>query len=61
MKVQMKHLAVNSVENSLAVHWLGLRALTAGGLGSIPGWGTKIEAPPQKAVNRVLLTSYIYF
>ena len=28
--------------NSLAVHWLGLRAFTAKGLGSIPGWGTKI-------------------
>ena len=28
--------------NSLAVQWLGLRALTAEGLGSIPGQGTKI-------------------
>ena len=28
--------------NSLAVQWLGLCASTAGGLGSIPGWGTKI-------------------
>ena len=28
--------------NSLAVQWLGLRASTAGGLGLIPGWGTKI-------------------
>ena len=28
--------------NSLAVQWLGLCALTAEGLGSIPGWGTKI-------------------
>ena len=24
------------------VQWLGLRASTAGGPGSIPGWGTKI-------------------
>ena len=27
---------------SLAVQWLGLRAFTAGGTGSIPGQGTKI-------------------
>ena len=28
--------------NSLAVQWLGLRAFTSEGLGSIPGWGTNI-------------------
>ena len=28
--------------NSLVVQWLGLRAFTAKGLGSIPGSGTKI-------------------
>ena len=28
--------------SSLAVQWLGLRASTAGGTGSIPGQGTKI-------------------
>ena len=28
--------------NSLEVQWLGLSASTAGGTGSIPGWGTKI-------------------
>ena len=28
--------------NSLAVQWSGLGAFTAEGLGSIPGWGTKI-------------------
>ena len=28
--------------NSLAVQWLGLWASTAGGVGSIPGQGTKI-------------------
>ena len=33
-------------ENSLAVQWLGLWASTAGGLGLIPGQGTKI---PQAA------------
>ena len=27
---------------SLTVQWLGLRASTAGGVGSIPGWGTRI-------------------
>ena len=27
---------------SLVVQWLGLHASTAGGTGSIPGWGTKI-------------------
>ena len=26
--------------NSLVVHWLGVCASTAGGTGSIPGWGT---------------------
>ena len=28
--------------NCMAVQWLRLRAFTAEGLGSIPGWGTKI-------------------
>ena len=28
--------------NSLAIQWLGLRASTAGGMGSIPGQETKI-------------------
>ena len=32
---------MNSQGNSLAVQWLGLCALTAEGLGSIPGRGTK--------------------
>ena len=27
---------------SLLVQWLGLHASTAGGMGSIPGWGTKV-------------------
>ena len=34
------------LQNSLVVQWLGLRAFTAKGLGSIPRWGTKI---PQAA------------
>ena len=29
-------------ENSLVVQWLELSGSTAGGPGSIPGWGTKI-------------------
>ena len=28
--------------NSLKVQWLGLHAFIAKGLGSIPGWGTRI-------------------
>ena len=58
--------AVSSINvnpgNSLGVWWLGLHTFTAEGLGSIPGWGTKISrwgtkipqvrrAPPQKNVN----------
>ena len=35
------------IGNSLAVQWLGLRASTAGGMGSIPGWGTKIPQAPR--------------
>ena len=31
-------------EYSLAVQWLGLRAFTAKGKSSIPGWGTKNPA-----------------
>ena len=33
---------------SLAVHWLRLHASTAGGMGSIPGWGTKIPHATRK-------------
>ena len=28
------------------VQWLGLSAATAGGTGSIPGWGTKSQYAP---------------
>ena len=38
-----KHLKTQSVGDSLAVQWLGLRAFTDKSLGSIPGWGTKIS------------------
>ena len=34
--------------NSLVVQWLGLSTFTAGGLGSIPSWGTKIPSKNRK-------------
>ena len=34
--------------SSLMLHWLRLSASTAGGNGSIPGWGTKIMQPKKK-------------
>ena len=34
--------------NSLVVQWLGLHTLTAEGLGSIPGQGTKIPQAAQQ-------------
>ena len=34
---------------SLVVQWLRLRASTAGGKGSIPGWGTKIPHAVQRS------------
>ena len=33
--------------NSLVVQWLGFRASTAGGMGSVPGQGTKIPQTTQ--------------
>ena len=38
----------------LAVQWLGFHASTAGGMGSIPGWGTKIlrAAQPKIKINK---------
>ena len=30
---------------SLVVQWLGLSSSTARGVGSVPGWGTKIPLP----------------
>ena len=37
----------NNNWTSLAVQWLRLRASTAGGVGSIPGWGTRIPHASQ--------------
>ena len=42
---------------SLVVQWLGLSAATAGGTGSIPGWGTKSQYAPwsgQKKKKRLM-------
>ena len=44
--------------NSLAVQWLGLFVLTAKGLSSIPGWGTKIpqtmwHSQKKKVLSRI--------
>ena len=41
-----------SFGNSLAVQWLGLCAFTARGLGSIPGWGTKIPQAMQRSQKK---------
>ena len=38
--------------NSLVVQWLGLCASTAGGTGSLPGWGTKILHAAQCGENK---------
>ena len=40
----MSELKKKKLKNgtSLAVQWLRLQASTAGGVGSIPGWGNKI-------------------
>ena len=38
--------------NSLEVHWLGLGTSTAWGMGSIPGWGTKIPRASEHGEKR---------
>ena len=35
------------------VQWLGLRASTAGGTGSIPGWGSKIPQAVQHSQKKL--------
>ena len=37
--------------NYLEVQWFGRHASTAGGTGSIPGWGTKIPHAAQRGQN----------
>ena len=41
-----------AVGNSLAVQWLGLHASTVGGLGLIPGQGTKIPQAVQQGKRK---------
>ena len=38
--------------NSLVVQWLGLRTSTAGDMGSIPSWGTKIPHASQRGQKK---------
>ena len=45
-------LKISLAGNSLAVQWLGLRAPTAGGPSSIPGWGTKIPQAAQRGQKK---------
>ena len=40
--MEMIKFKITILGNSLVVKSLGLHASTAGGMGSIPGWGTKI-------------------
>ena len=40
--IHKKTILKGDGETSLAVLWLRLRASTVGGMGSIPGWGSKI-------------------
>ena len=42
----------NTFGNSLVVQWLGLHALTAEGLGSIPAQGTKIPQATWSGQNK---------
>ena len=42
-------LNINEYGNSLAVQWLGPHACIVAGVGSIPGWGTRI---PQATMVR---------
>ena len=37
---------IKGEQKLLSIQWLALQA--AGGMGSIPGWGTKIPQPPKK-------------
>ena len=50
-------LKVVSSGNSLTAQWLWLRALTARGLGLIPGWGTKIPQASRQGQK----SSYLCF
>ena len=51
---------VENEGNSLAVPWLGLRAFTAEGPGSVPGWGTKIPQALWHSQKKKKIYIYIY-
>ena len=60
MAVYWAKIKTDPLGNSPAVQWLGLGAFTARGVGSIPGWGTKIPQAMQcgqktKTKNRLSL------
>ena len=64
---KMKHLGINLTKyiqgTSLVVQWLRLCASIAGGMGLIPGWGTKIlhaTQCSQKQKKKNLNKIYIY-
>ena len=44
--------SLSTLGNSLVAQWLGLHAPTAGGPGSIPGWGTKIPHAVQRSQKK---------
>ena len=46
------HQKLPTLGNSLAVQWLGHRAFTAEGMGSIPGWGDKIQQATRPKKDR---------
>ena len=56
------YLKVVRMGTSLAVQWLGLHASTAGGMGSIPGQGTKIPCGvAKKEWLKLQILCYIFF
>ena len=44
-------MIIVSAGNFLAVQWLGLLASTVEGMGTVPGWGTKIPQTMQQAAE----------
>ena len=51
-KQMQQVLKTDALRNSLAVQWLGLRALTAKGLGSVPGPGIKIPQATRRGQKK---------
>lgn len=50
--IYFKFFKTRDEGNSLAVQKLGLCAATAGGMGSIPSWGTKIPNATRHSQNK---------